>query len=59
MTQSELDREVARATGESLRTVASMGFVPLTVKPYERDREPLMLDWDDEDARRRVLLPAY
>ncbi len=59
MTQSELDREVARATGESLRTVTSLGFVPLTVKPYERDREPLMFDWDDEDARRRVLLPAY
>ena len=59
MTQSELDREVARATGESLRTVASLGFVPLTVKPYERDREPLMVDWDDVAARREGMFSAY
>jgi hypothetical protein len=37
MTQSELDREVARVTGESLRTVSSLGFIPLTAKPYEMD----------------------
>ena len=58
MTQSELNREVARATGETLRTVAFMGFVPLTVKPYERDREPLMVDWDDVDRRRDVTFPV-
>ena len=54
MTQTELDREVARATGESLRTISSLGFVPLTAKPYEREREPLTVDWDDVDRRRTV-----
>jgi len=54
MTQTELDREVARATGESLRTISSLGFVPLTARPYERDREPLTVDWDEADRRRAV-----
>ena len=47
MTQAELNREVASATGENVTTVAQMGFVPLTAIPYERDREPLVLDWDE------------
>jgi hypothetical protein len=58
MTQSELNREVARATGESLGTISALGFVPLTRKPYERDREPLVVDWDAVDARRQVLHPV-
>lgn len=47
MTQTELDREIARATGESVRTISSLGFVPLTSRPFEQDREPLVVDWDD------------
>jgi hypothetical protein len=58
MTQSELNREVARATGESLGTISSLGFVPLTRKPYERDREPLVVDWDEVDSSRQMLFPA-
>ena len=58
MTQAELDREVARATGESMRTISSLGFVPLTVRPMERDREPLTVDWDEVDRRRDVRFPV-
>jgi hypothetical protein len=54
MTQSELNRAVARATGESAKTVAQMGFVPLTEHPYER--EPQILDCERADASRRVSL---
>ena len=57
MTQAELYREIAQATGESLRTVAEMGFVPLTRGPIERDREPLVVDWDDVESSRAVLHP--
>jgi hypothetical protein len=55
MTQSELNRAVARATGESLSTIAQMGFVPLTSVPLER--EPLVVDWDELDAKRVGYLP--
>jgi hypothetical protein len=61
MTQAALDRQVARATSESVKTIAEMGFVPLTPVPYERepDREPLVVDWDEVEANRQVLHPAY
>lgn len=52
MTQAELDRYVARATGESLQMISRMGFVPLRPTVYERDREPLVVDWDDVESRR-------
>jgi hypothetical protein len=52
MTQAELDRRIAHATGESLRTINRMGFVPLRPTVYERDREPLVVDWDDVESRR-------
>jgi len=58
MTQSELNREVATATGESLKTIADLGFVPLTHIPYERDREPLTVDWDDLESQRQVQCPV-
>jgi len=58
MTQADLNREVATATGESLRTISNLGFVPLTPVPYERDREPLVVDWDDLDSQRGVLRPV-
>ena len=48
MTQLQLDRAVARATGESMATIARLGFVPLTEIPIERER--LAIDWDDVDA---------
>ena len=42
MTQSQLDRAVARATGESVSAIAEMGFVTLTPIPIER--EPMLVD---------------
>ena len=54
MTQAELNREVAAATGESVKTIADHGFVPLTPSPYERDREPLVVNWDDLESQRDV-----
>ena len=57
MTQAELNREIARATGESARTISQMGFVPLTRYPVETEREPLVIDWDEMPDRRYSLLP--
>ncbi len=54
MTQAELNREVAYATGESVGTIAQMGFVVLTRIPIER--ESLHIDWDRLDADRRISL---
>ena len=58
MTQSELNREVASATGESVAMVAQMGFVPLTAVPFERDRKPLVVDWDEVDQTWSMLHPV-
>ena len=56
MTEAELNQAVARATGESVVTIAQHGFVPLT--PIPQEREPLTVDWDEVvDARRRVIFP--
>ena len=55
MTQADLNRAVAAATGETVSTIAAMGFVPLTGVPIER--EPQVVDWDDLDARRVSVLP--
>ena len=52
MIQAELNRQVAHATGESVDTIARMGFVMLTSGPIER--EPQAVDWDQVDADRRV-----
>ena len=58
MTQAELNLEVAKATGESMGTVAQIGFVPLTRSPVEVEREPLVLDWDEMVERRYTLMPV-
>jgi hypothetical protein len=58
MTQSELNREVASVTGESVQTISNLGFVPLTHIPFERDREPLVVDWDEVELQRDVLRPV-
>ncbi len=55
MTQNDLNRAVAQATGETVSTIAAMGFVPLTDIPIER--EPLVVDWDELDARRVSVFP--
>ena len=55
MTQAQLDRAVARATGESLRTINAMGFVPLASNAVEH--EPQIVDWDELDAHRYSVFP--
>ena len=57
MTQNELNRAVARATGESVRTIAQMGFSPVTAPAVER--EPLVVDWDELEAQRVGVLPKH
>jgi hypothetical protein len=47
MTQRELEREVARQTGESIHSIRKMGFSPLEAEmPFEERQEPLMVDWE-------------
>ena len=59
MTQADLNCEVARATGESPRTIGRMGFARLTRHLHldDDDREPLVIDWDEMPDRRYSLLP--
>ena len=57
MTQSQLNREVADATGESINTIAQRGFNLLTPTSDERDREPLVVDWDQLESQRDTLHP--
>ena len=58
MNQRELNREVAKATGETVATIDQLGFVPLEPIPYERDREPLLVDWDEVEQQRMMLHPG-
>jgi hypothetical protein len=55
MTQAELNRAVANTTGETVATIAEMGFVPLTPIPVER--EPTFVDWDELDDHRDAVFP--
>ena len=59
MTQAELDRQVAKATGESVKTIAERGFVPLQPIPVEREseRDPLTDDWDELEQIRHESFP--
>ena len=61
MSQAELNRAVARATGESVTTVKRLGF--LLAKPSAKipdaDSEalgPQVIDWDDLEASRNVAI---
>lgn len=49
MTQTDLNRAVAAATGETVELIARQGFGFIEAPPAERD--PLIFDWDDADAR--------
>ncbi len=62
MTQTELNRAVARATGETVCTVAQMGFGiadPAIVchDPEPPCRRPRIVNWDRLDAGRPAYLP--
>lgn len=53
MTARDLQRAVARATGEDIDTIASLGFSLLEEDgPDEDDLVERFLDWDDVDHRR-------
>ena len=54
MTQAELDREVSRATGESVGMIRNLGFS--LVEPP--DIEPRTVDWDALEADRVGLFPT-
>lgn len=57
MTQAEVDRAVARATGECVRTIQRLGFLiadpdsELT-DPDDEDLGPYVLDWDELERER-------
>ena len=59
MTQTQLDQQVADATGEDLREVRFRGFSladPMTVSfdPEPCDLPPQILDWDLAELERNV-----
>ena len=58
MSQAELDREVSRATGESVGTIRRQGFsiLPLPADSLDEDPEASIIriiDWDEQDAIHR------
>ncbi len=56
MTQLELNQAVARATGESWRTIAERGFslVDVSEPVTDEDFEALSVDWDAVLAARQL-----
>lgn len=61
MNQSQLDRAVARATGESLSTVRHRGFSlfdpTADFDALDERPRPLTVDWDRLDATRPAFVP--
>ena len=62
MTQSELDRSVARVTGESLSIIRSLGFSvadpdDISFDPERPRRRSRTINWDRLDAQRGSYLP--
>ena len=56
VTQAQLNREVARTTGESISTIVERGFSLARWIPVEPAMCPI--DWDYEDSRKAIsLLP--
>jgi len=54
MTQTELYRAIAHATGETVETIRRIGFTQQ--KNDEPERSPLVVDWDQWDAEYRYSL---
>ena len=62
MTQNQLDRAVARATGESAATIRCLGFSIADPAAVDHDPEPIycrprIVNWDRLDAGRPAYLP--
>ena len=53
MTQAELNREVARATGETVSEIGRRGFQPLV---WEPEPEDLIVNWDALQLMNNVAL---
>ena len=59
MTQAELYREVASATGETFSEISRRGFsiadpVEVAFDPEPDDFQPQMIDWDQVELQRNV-----
>ena len=58
MKQSDLNRAVALATGETITTVKRLGFLLAepdeAVNPDSETSGPLVIDWDELDDQRRM-----
>lgn len=59
MSRKELERELVKKTGESVRTIRRRGFSIVNVQERDFDPEPNLLpaqiiDWDQVEAERRV-----
>ena len=57
MTQTQLDRMVAKATGEDIRSIRRRGFSVATfgIDLEPDQRPPQMVDWDEVDRKRYEL----
>jgi hypothetical protein len=53
VTQRELERQLARATGESISTIRKRGFSLVEIP----EPEPHVVDWDEMAANRVAILP--
>ena len=56
MKQAELDRAVARATGETVSTIKRLGFLLAepadSLDPDADDDGPYVIDWNELEAQR-------
>ena len=52
MTQNDLNRAVAWATGETVTEIRRLGFQPLDLEPA--DPEDRIIDWDTLELERNV-----
>ena len=60
MRQAEVDRAVARATGESIATVKRLGFLLAPAGSHEQEQAPHTIDWDElQRARWEEVGRAY
>lgn len=53
MLQTELDRHIALATGESIRRISRQGFSLLVgCASSDDEQQPSVVDWDELDRQR-------
>lgn len=66
MHQSDLNRAVAEATGETVTTIKRLGFLladpDLELNPHDEDLGPYVIDWDELESapeREPACVPAF